>query len=345
MEYLTSFLLIFFAIFGCVTTQELGSTINARGNWENGITGTDSWLGIEWARPNVSIQLVTAPVRQGKYAARFEVTPADYINSGERAEVSGLRNATGSVDRRENVPGSVFFYAFSSYLPSPFVSGTSWTILLQMHGPNSWPYSGASPSFAVSAQNIYSIHVNGGAKNGTKNNRNAEYEFSDSEIVLDSWEDFVFEIKWDIENKAYVNGWRRRWGQGEKQFTQVLRVTNESTLMYDWNLLVNGNGTGTVRDAHYWKHGVYRGRADETPNATVAILDGFTRALTFDDAVYGAFGDVPATPITSPSAAPEAVGPNASPVSKTPSSRVTSSAAKSGMSLVSAASLLLIAMW
>jgi hypothetical protein len=109
-----------------------------------------------------------------------------------------------------------------------------------MHGPNSWPYSGASPSFAVSAQNVYSIHVNGGAKNGTKNNRNAEYEFSDSEIVLDSWEDFVFEIKWDIENKAYVNGWRRRWGQGEKQFTEVLRVTNESTLMYDWNLLVNG---------------------------------------------------------------------------------------------------------
>ena len=106
MEYLTSFLLIFFAIFSCVTTQELGSTINARGNWENGITGADSWLGTEWARPNVSIQLVTSPVRQGKYAARFEVTTADYINSGERAEVSGLRNATGSVDRKENVPGN-----------------------------------------------------------------------------------------------------------------------------------------------------------------------------------------------------------------------------------------------
>ncbi len=136
--------------------------------------------------------------------------------------------------------GTVFFYAFSAYLPSPYVTGTIWTILLQMHGPNLWPYLSTSPSFAVSAQNAYAIHVNGGVKNGTTKNRNTEYQFSDSEIIPDSWEDFVFEIKWDIENKAYINGWRRRWGQGQKEFTQVLRVTNESTLMYDSNLVVNG---------------------------------------------------------------------------------------------------------
>ena len=50
----------------------------------------------------------------------------------------------------------------------------------------------------------------------------------------------MLEIKWDIENKAYINAWRRRWGQGETQFTQVLRVVNESTLMYDATNTVNG---------------------------------------------------------------------------------------------------------
>eukprot|EP00029_Vermamoeba_vermiformis_P000417 TRINITY_DN1047_c0_g1_i2.p1 TRINITY_DN1047_c0_g1~~TRINITY_DN1047_c0_g1_i2.p1 ORF type:complete len:276 (-),score=58.69 TRINITY_DN1047_c0_g1_i2:31-858(-) len=236
-----------------------------------------------------------------------------------------------------NFIGSLFFYAFSVYIPSPFVTGTSWTILLQMHGPNSAPYSGASPSFGFSAQKAYSVHVNGGMKITNRDlYRNAEYKFNDyvagsGEILTDSWEDFVFEIKWDIENKAHVNGWRRRWGQGEKEFTQVLRVTNESTLMYDQTYTVNGNGNGSlVRDAHYWKHGIYRGSAHMTPNATIAILDGFTRALSFEDAVYGAFGDVPVTPSANGS---PSTGPSASPAVKTPSSSVTSDAVKAVMGI------------
>lgn len=88
-------------------SQELGSTINFRGDWEAGLYGPGNWAGLEWQRPNISIHLVTDPVRQGKYAARFEVTPDDYINSGERAEASGMKNATGATDRSENVAGKI----------------------------------------------------------------------------------------------------------------------------------------------------------------------------------------------------------------------------------------------
>ncbi len=102
------FALLIFAIviFGC-NAQELGSTISFRGDWENGITGVGNWAGKECARPNASCQLITEPVRQGKYAARFEVTENDYIGVGERAEVNSIINATGAIDHAENIPGKL----------------------------------------------------------------------------------------------------------------------------------------------------------------------------------------------------------------------------------------------
>ena len=102
------FILFFLLSIVVACSAQLGSTINFRGDWETGqLTGVGNWAGVESVRPNVSIQLVTDNVRQGKYAARFEVTTDDFIHFGERAEVSAIRNATGGIDRAENIPGNL----------------------------------------------------------------------------------------------------------------------------------------------------------------------------------------------------------------------------------------------
>jgi hypothetical protein len=72
--------------------------------------------------------------------------------------------------------------------------------------------------------------------------------------------------------------------------------------MYDDSGTVNGNGAGGVtQSSHYWKHGIYRGSPNVTTSATIVHLDGMTRAKTFEDAAFGAFGDIPSsTMITTP---------------------------------------------
>ncbi len=99
-----------------------------------------------------------------------------------------------------------------------------------------------------------------------------------------------------------------------------------------------------MSDWHYWKHGVYRGFPHLTPNATVAILDGFTRALTFEDAAYGAFGDVPVAPSAGPGGQSNQPGANSTPGVNTPST-VTSGTASLVVNAVVSVAVLVTALW
>ena len=91
-----------------------------------------------------------------------------------------------------------------------------------------------------------------------------------------------------------------------------------------------------MSDAHYWKHGIYRGSPNVTHNATTVILDGFTRALTFEDAAYGAFGDQPNSAPAAPVAQslPAAPVTQSLPAASTPRPGVTSRAVTTVMSTV-----------
>lgn len=75
----------------------------------------------------------------------------------------------------------------------------------------------------------------------------------------------------------------------------MAEIKNVSTLLYDNFGVVNGDGRrngGLTESRHYWKHGYYRGNPNRTVGAVSVHLDGMTRAKTFEDAAFGAFGDI-----------------------------------------------------
>ncbi|HEY6564673.1 MAG TPA: heparin lyase I family protein, partial [Pirellulaceae bacterium] len=243
-------------------------------------------------------------VRQGSYAARFEVRAGDHAASGERSELSNFLDAEGNPDYSENIPGRVYYYAFSVLPDLNWHPGAAWNILFQFHGPLDAPYAKASPVIALNADSEYSLSLNGGNKQSGVRNLNQSFSFNrykedGGKLYPGSWDDFVLEVRFDIGGRGYVNVWRRKHGRGETEFSFIGGASGVDTLMHDDNFVVNGDGRGgTVESKHYWKAGIYRGNPNETTKPTVIYLDGMTRALSFDDATFGAFGDVPGKPPT-----------------------------------------------
>jgi hypothetical protein len=71
------------------------------------------------------IQVVASPVRQGRYAARFEVRNGDNpIGYGDRAEV---QTATGESEGQER------WYAWSTMLAPDFPRSSAWQVISQWH--------------------------------------------------------------------------------------------------------------------------------------------------------------------------------------------------------------------
>ncbi len=85
-----------------------------RGDWETGDTGQWAWINTGQTDPingNTRVEIVTSPVRQGSYAAKF-VVDADSDGDPDRAEVSSTQADTGGYEGQE------WYYSWSTMFPS-----------------------------------------------------------------------------------------------------------------------------------------------------------------------------------------------------------------------------------
>jgi hypothetical protein len=149
------------------------------------------WTGIQRFAPD-RIRLVTSPVRDGLYAARFEVDPGDYSAgpTGERAELF--------VATPDN-PGTEWYYAWSTLFPKDFSTDGSWKhMFVQWHGPGS---SGASVSFQV-------WHGRLVARVGSPYTPTQWQQFDLGPLVHDVWQDFIFHVRWAADGSGFVEIWR-----------------------------------------------------------------------------------------------------------------------------------------
>jgi Polysaccharide lyase len=276
-------------------TVDAGSALDAT------VVGTVSFLG-DWDKDPAKgvwkdIQVVTAtklqndpstPTWHGKGAARVEVDPGDDpLNLGEnteRAEVLQMQDDAGKAIP-ENDSSATQYFAFSYLFPSNW-SGTelsgdsnSWSIVFQLHGPDSL---GASPAFSLSAAEhtdagpeIYSVGTNvGSIASGCCG---PSYSLSGGGAIrLGKWTDFVMMMTFASTPTGHITVWRR--DQGQTAFAQVLDVPNVATLQYQ-----SGQAVGD----HYWKQGLYRGGVNRTD---VLWIGPTVRATTFQAAEMAAFG-------------------------------------------------------
>lgn len=104
------FAFVFLGLVLCVAGRAEGAEVASfTGDFESG--DLSQWAGKEAARDD-SIQIVTDPVRSGRYAARFTVRAGERVSNGNRAEVFHDNG-----DRA----GSEVWYRWSFLIPDDFV--------------------------------------------------------------------------------------------------------------------------------------------------------------------------------------------------------------------------------
>ena len=180
--------------------QRAGATVDFSSGFESGTYSPWQDLQYEYDRPQSdSFQIVTSPVRQGNYAAKFIVrqgySPFGY---GENTEL--CCGPTPS-----EVEGSDYWYAWSTLFPTTWVEPYKWGIFAQWHSDFGLP-----PPLAFDAgYDTAYVSVRSGLV--TQNTCDASgcgsWQYNYSQQILTTlskgqWNDFVVHVKWS----AYANG-------------------------------------------------------------------------------------------------------------------------------------------
>jgi hypothetical protein len=224
------------------------------GDWETG--DSSQWSGNHWNR-NVPLSdqfaIVSDPVHQGGFAARFTVRPGDKFGttSGERSEVL----YTGA----NEVEGDDVWYAWSTLFPSNWTTPTGWSIFTQWH--SSYPVS-PPISFNMKGERIQ-VNFNTGAVDSGGATVKPVYRITDA-LERGVWNDFVVHIVWSSTSGS-IQVWHRTGGNRFELKVDATDVPTMQTL-------------GGVVSSNYVKIGFYR---NDEPNLTsVVYQDGFSRATT-----------------------------------------------------------------
>jgi hypothetical protein len=237
------------------------------GDWETG--DASQWSGNHWNQ-NVPLSdqfaIVSDPVHQGNFAARFTVRPGDRFGStsGERSEVL----YTGA----NEVEGDDVWYAWSTLFPSDWTTPSGWSIFAQWH--SSYPVS-PPISFNMKGERIQ-VNFNTGAVDSGGATVKPVYPITDA-LERGVWNDFVVHIVWS-PTAGSIQVWHRT---GSNPFELKVDATGVPTMQTQ----------GGVASSNYLKIGFYRN--DEPSLTNVVYQDGFSRA-TSPQGLAPAFGGDPA---------------------------------------------------
>ena len=236
------------------------------GDWET--ADASQWSGNHWNRRaplGDQFEIVTDPVRQGSFAAKFTVRPGDKFGttSGERSEVF----FTGADEHQ----GDDVWYAWSTLFPADWSTPTGWSIFTQWHS-----YYPVSPpiSFNMKGERIQ-VNLNTGSVDSGSASFKPVYPITDA-LQRGVWNDFVAHIVWSGTNGA-LTVWHRT---GNHPFEKKVDVSGIPTMQ-----VLDG-----VPSHNYLKLGFYRN--DDPTRTNVLYQDGFSRATNPAD-LAAAFGDDP----------------------------------------------------
>ncbi|HEV2339243.1 MAG TPA: polysaccharide lyase, partial [Patescibacteria group bacterium] len=196
--------------------RKASASVLWNGDFETG--NLSQWANIHqggsWG--NSTIQIVTSPVRQGKFAAKFTVIPNGQTNG--RAQLDITQQMTGGY------PGQDWYYYFSIYIPSNPMKTSGWQPALiaqwmdlqhSCSPPNAVRIQpGNPPHFLFS--HIYLDNNNGCKSLTTLSEHNAgpfNYNIVHDlgPFQYDKWYDFTLHFKWSADatvgfNEIWING-------------------------------------------------------------------------------------------------------------------------------------------
>lgn len=236
------------------------------GDWETG--DANQWSGNHWNKDvplSDQFAVVSDPVHQGNFAAKFTVRPGDKFGStsGERSEVL----YTGA----NEVEGDDVWYAWSTLFPEDWTTPTGWSIFAQWH--SSYPVS-PPISFNMKGERIQ-VNFNTGAVDSGGATVKPVYPITDA-LERGVWNDFVVHIVWSSTSGS-IQVWHRTGSDPFELKVDASGVPTMQTL-------------GGVVSSNYLKIGFYRNAEPDLTN--VVYQDGFSRATT-PAALAPAFGGDP----------------------------------------------------
>jgi hypothetical protein len=165
-----------------------------RGDFETG--DLSQWDGSQSVGTG-RISLEQSIVRQGRYAARFEVKPGDHwagLVGGERAEVlKGLGETSGHES----------YWAWSTYFPASFVSDhdAGFQMFTQWHSSANDNNSGIS--FQVHQERLVVRFGGGVHTDGT-----VWRQFDLGPLIRSVWQDFIVHVRWGSSDDGFIDVWR-----------------------------------------------------------------------------------------------------------------------------------------
>lgn len=209
-----------------------------RGDFETG--GLSQWSGLQRVASD-RITVVRSPVRQGSFAARFEVRNGDNpIGFGDRAEV---QSSTGESEGAER------WYAWSTMLAADYPSSSAWQVISQWHANA----NGSPPlAFYVSGENIL-LQANRYSAPGSQIGTSTIWR---GPLRRGQWQDIRMHVKWSGSDAI---GFVELWVGGARQ------TFDDGSTRRAIRTLMPGVGA-------YFKQGLYR--QSGVPGTGVVYHDG-----------------------------------------------------------------------
>lgn len=180
------------------------------GDFESG--NLDGWIW-DLARAD-SAQVVTAPVRKGRYAVRITLSPGDIAASKERAE---LKVGDKEIERLHGSQGHEMWYGWSLFLPLDYRDppGDQFQILGQWHNrpPPRLPrgFSGPRPNLKGPPPLMVHLVPNGGKPLLLLIGQSAPgappRQLGARPVRRGAWTDLVFHVRWSTGQDGFVEAW------------------------------------------------------------------------------------------------------------------------------------------
>ncbi len=247
--------------------QSSQAAVSIRADWETG--NNSQFSNLECPNPSTQFAVVTSPVRQGSYAARFSETGADVWSNGTVRCMDAIYNS-------DETTGNDYYFGFSLYIPSTISDNVIW----ELHGPE--PLYSISPNCSLAPFAIHSRDGGLDLRIATGNCDGGSWAHWEPNLVIPGlatqpvgkWVNFVLHIKFEENNSGLFELWAGVQGQSWPSQPLISR-SGIPTMPYS-------NAANVHNVQLYTEMGLYPGYSGYNGNDTI-YLDDYVRGSSFAD--------------------------------------------------------------
>jgi hypothetical protein len=236
-------------------------------DWQTG--DNSAFSNLECAHPDTQFAVVTEPVRQGRYAARFSETGRDVWTNGTVRCLDGRYDPIATT-------GDDYYFGLSVYIPA---AGIGDNLIWELHQPRtlySLPGCGVAPLAILVHSDGFDLRIAAGdCTVGSGFASTAAIPFPNlKHYPRKRWIDFVLHVGFEEADTGFVEAWSRTAGTPWSERPQIARRAIATMPFCSTH--------GIYNVELYSEIGLYPGYAGYSGTDTL-YADGYRRGSSFAD--------------------------------------------------------------